>query len=108
MALRRRAVPRWLRRLGTVSYSVYLVQALVLLAVPALGSPLLAAVLWGAVVVGASEVTYRVVERPAVRLGRRLAGERGATREQPLLVHPVRSVEWGTARRAAGAQRIAV
>ena len=39
-------VPGWLRRLGAISYSVYLVQALVLIAVPALPSPLLTAVVW--------------------------------------------------------------
>src|SRR3954454_6410725 len=74
LALRSRAVPRWLRRLGTISFSVYLVQALVLLAVPALPSPALTAVLWLAVIVAVSEGTYRLVEQPAVRLGRSLGG----------------------------------
>ena len=70
LALRARTVPRWLRRLGTISFSVYLVQALVLLAVPALPSPVLTAVVWVAVTLAVSEATYRLVERPAVRLGR--------------------------------------
>jgi peptidoglycan/LPS O-acetylase OafA/YrhL len=97
VALRRRAVPGWLRRLGTISYSVYLVQALVLIAVPALESPLLAAGLWAAVVVGASELTHRFVEQPAVRLGRRLS----AGRPTGVLVHPARSAE----RHAVGTTR---
>jgi peptidoglycan/LPS O-acetylase OafA/YrhL len=87
VALRRRTVPGWLRRLGTISYSVYLVQALVLIAVPALPSPLLSAALWAVLVVGGSELTYRFVEQPAVRLGRRLTAGRPAG----VLVHPTRS-----------------
>lgn len=73
VALRRRAVPGWLRRLGTISYSVYLVQAVVLLAVPATPHPLLTAAVWTVVVLGVSEATYRLVERPGIRLGRLLA-----------------------------------
>ena len=71
-ALRGRRMPAWLRRLGTISYSIYLVQAIVLLAVPALPHPVLSAAVWVAVTVGVSELTYRFVERPAVRLGRSL------------------------------------
>ena len=80
MALRSRRVPRWLRRLGTISFSVYLMQALVLLAVPATPFPVLTAVVWAVVIVAVSEGTYRLVEQPAVRLGRRL-GRRPAVRE---------------------------
>jgi peptidoglycan/LPS O-acetylase OafA/YrhL len=72
LVLRRRTPPAWLRRLGTISFSVYLVQALVLAAVPALPNPYLTAVLWTAITVTLSEATYRLVERPAVRLGRAL------------------------------------
>ncbi len=72
VVLRGRRVPAWLRRLGTISYSIYLVQAVVLLAVPALPHPVLSAVVWVAVTVGVSELTYRFVERPAVRMGRSL------------------------------------
>jgi peptidoglycan/LPS O-acetylase OafA/YrhL len=89
VALRHRAVPGWLRRLGTISYSVYLVQALVLIAVPALPSPLLAAAVWTALVIGASELTYRFVEQPAVRLGRRLS----AGRRADVVRHPARPAE---------------
>jgi peptidoglycan/LPS O-acetylase OafA/YrhL len=72
VALRSRRVPGWLRRLGTISYSVYLMQALVLLAVPALPNPVVSAVVWVAGTLVISELTYRYVERPAVRLGREL------------------------------------
>jgi peptidoglycan/LPS O-acetylase OafA/YrhL len=93
IALRRRTVPAWLRRLGTISYSVYLVQALVLITVPALPVPLLSAVLWAGLVVALSELTYRRVEQPAVRLGRRLATGRPTAQDAPVRVHPRRSSE---------------
>ena len=71
VALRHRAVPAVLARLGTISYSVYLMQALVLAAVPAFSDALISAVVWVAVTLAVSEVTYRVVELPAIALGRR-------------------------------------
>lgn len=107
VALRRRPVPGVLRRLGTISYSVYLVQALVLIAVPALPSPLLSAAVWTVLVIGVSETTYRLVEQPAVRLGRRLAAARPAVADLPVRVHPGRS-EPASARTATAPQRLAV
>jgi peptidoglycan/LPS O-acetylase OafA/YrhL len=73
LLLRNRRVWRPLRRLGRISYSIYLVQALVLVAVPATPYPLVTAVVWVAAVVGISELTYRLVEQPAIGLGRRLS-----------------------------------
>ena len=69
--------PRWLRRLGTIYFSVYLVQALVLLAVPALPSPR-SPPSSGRRSSSARQrgVTYRLVEQPAVRLGRHSAARR--------------------------------
>jgi peptidoglycan/LPS O-acetylase OafA/YrhL len=104
IALRSRTVPGCLRRLGTISFSVYLVQALVLLAVPALASPVLTAVLWLTVTVAVSEGTYRLVEQPAVRLGRRLGGRRRSVGLVTAL--PIRRVVPGP--RSAGHERIAV
>jgi peptidoglycan/LPS O-acetylase OafA/YrhL len=113
VALRRRAVPGWLRRLGTISYSVYLVQALVLIAVPALPSPVLSAALWAGLIVALSEVTYRVVEQPAVRLGRRVAAGRRPAIERHLHVAPVRPAgrriaDRPAVRTAAAPRRMAV
>lgn len=107
VALRRRAVPGWLRRLGTISYSVYLVQALVLLAVPALPSSVLSAVVWAGLVIGLSELTYRLVEQPAVRLGRRVATG-PAPAERPAREHPVRLPDRSAARTAVAPRRMAV
>jgi peptidoglycan/LPS O-acetylase OafA/YrhL len=71
LALRGRRFPRRLTRLGTISYSVYLVHAVLLGVLPVLPSPVLTAVVWGAAVIGVSELTHRFVERPAIALGRR-------------------------------------
>jgi peptidoglycan/LPS O-acetylase OafA/YrhL len=72
VALRGRRVPRALRLLGAISYSVYLLQALVLITVPATSSPLLTAVVWVTLTLAVSAAAYRYVELPSMRLGRRL------------------------------------
>ncbi|MFD0888614.1 acyltransferase family protein, partial [Streptosporangium algeriense] len=86
MALRDREMPRALSWLGLVSYSVYLLHPLLLQAVE-LAWPDLPAVPLGArvvaligvvgVLLGISALTWRFVEAPAQRLGRRLV--RGAS-----------------------------
>jgi peptidoglycan/LPS O-acetylase OafA/YrhL len=100
VALRHRTPPAWLRRLGTISFSVYLMQALVLAAVPALPSRYLTAVLWVAATITLSELTFRVVERPAVRLGRsltrRLRGRPALIGQPPRSAgHPAHSAPTG-------------
>jgi peptidoglycan/LPS O-acetylase OafA/YrhL len=81
-AMRRRTVPGILSRLGQISYSLYLLHAVVLLvvmrAVPhfaTLPGPLRVALGLGylAVALGLAWVSYRMVEVPAQALGRRLA-----------------------------------
>jgi peptidoglycan/LPS O-acetylase OafA/YrhL len=87
-ALRSRTVPRTLVRLGTVSYSLYVLHVVVLIVagrlVPHLADrpagiriAVAAAVLTAAVALAA--LSYRLVELPAQALGRRLAA---ATRTQ--------------------------
>ncbi|GAA4100294.1 acyltransferase family protein [Nonomuraea soli] len=78
MGLRRRAVPAWTAWLGVVSYSLYLLHPLLLQAarqVVAEDGPLAVrlAVLAAAVaaLLGLSALTWRWVEAPAQRLGRR-------------------------------------
>ena len=73
LALRTRAFPRPLIYLGTISYSVYLVHAVVIYVVPRLDNPVLTIVTWIAVVVSVSSITYHLVEKPAQDLGHRLA-----------------------------------
>ncbi|MFF5259462.1 acyltransferase family protein [Actinomadura viridis] len=78
MALRHRRVPRWLARLGLISYSVYLVHPVLLMVsdltvgrprtdAPLLFVPYLLALLL------VSLATHRFVEEPLRRYGRRLA-----------------------------------
>jgi peptidoglycan/LPS O-acetylase OafA/YrhL len=76
-----RSQVRWpavLTWLGRISYSVYLVHYIVLESVPALPSWVpgyrpLTLVLWIAVTLGVSHLTYTFIEQPGVRLGRTVA-----------------------------------
>lgn len=70
---RRRRFPRWLTYLGTISYSVYLSHALLIHLVPRFESPVLTVVVWMLATLGASVVTYHLIERPAQDLGHRVA-----------------------------------
>lgn len=83
LALREHGAPWWLRRLGVISYAVYLLHPLVLAAVPRIGGALGTAVVWVGLTVLLGEVCHRWIERPAIGLGRR----RG--RRSPLPVEPV-------------------
>ncbi|WP_433354060.1 acyltransferase family protein [Microtetraspora malaysiensis] len=81
MALRHRRMPRALAWLGLVSYSIYLLHPLLLesvarfwpepLAVP-LGTRLVALACVAGALLGLSALTWRFVEAPAQRLGKRL------------------------------------
>ena len=81
MLLRRRAVPGWLAWLGAVSYSVYLLHYVVIYLTKQWLVPAQDAVWWQraglaagylAVLLGASWISYRLVELPFQRLGRRV------------------------------------
>ncbi|MGH3379630.1 MAG: acyltransferase family protein [Actinoallomurus sp.] len=76
-ALRRRHIPRWLTTLGTISFSLYLLHPVLLMVNDQLlGRPdhddALRVVLFLPVLVAVSLLTYRYVELPFQRLGRRL------------------------------------
>jgi len=83
LALRTRAFPRPLLYLGTISYSVYLVHAVVIYVVPRLDNPVLTLVTWIAVVIVGSSITYHLVEKPAQDLGHRLARRISPRRPAP-------------------------
>lgn len=69
-ALRHRAFPRWLTHLGVISYSLYLLHPVLLQAALPVVAP---AVLprFFVVLIVLSHLTYRLVEAPAQRYGRR-------------------------------------
>ena len=86
--LRNRRMPRWLARVGVVSYSVYLLHLLlftaaapVLRAAATLPLPVQALCLAAAAgcAVGVSWVTWRLVELPGQRWGKALAGRAPVT-----------------------------
>lgn len=80
LLLRRYRWPRPLVYLGTISYSVYLLHALVLVLVipPVPGGPWANFALLMAITLVGSALTYRFVEKPAIALGRRVVAARRA------------------------------
>lgn len=87
-ALRRRRIPRWLTTLGTVSFSVYLLHPVLLMVNDQfLGRPdhddALRVVVFVPVLVAASLLSYRYVELPFQRLGRRLNARSGPAAPRP-------------------------
>ncbi len=77
LLLRRHRWPSALTYLGTISYSIYLVHALVLLTFPPIPGPRWAGfVVMLASTLAISMLTYHLVEQPAIKLGRRVAAAR--------------------------------
>jgi len=77
LLLRQRSWPRVLTYLGTISYSVYLLHALVLVTFPALpGGPWVGFLAMMATTLLGSVVTYHLVEKPSIALGRRVTAAR--------------------------------
>lgn len=70
LLLRRHRFPRVLVYLGTISYSVYLVHAVVLLLVPGTGGAVRTFVTWNVLTIVIAGLSYRLVERPGIAAGR--------------------------------------
>jgi peptidoglycan/LPS O-acetylase OafA/YrhL len=66
-------IPWPLRRIGVISYSVYLIQGLVIGLLAIEDRPgWLSAVVWSIATIAISEATYRWVEKPAIDVGHRI------------------------------------
>ncbi|MCO7219995.1 acyltransferase [Klenkia sp. PcliD-1-E] len=79
LLLRHRSWPRALTYLGTISYSVYLLHALVLIVFPPLpGGPWVGFLAMMAATLLGSVLTYHVVEKPGIAWGRRVTAARRA------------------------------
>jgi peptidoglycan/LPS O-acetylase OafA/YrhL len=71
--LRDARFPKWLLVLGQISYSIYLLQGVLLLFVPEVG-PVAGVVLTAVGSPALAWATYRWIEAPAMKVGRRLTG----------------------------------
>jgi peptidoglycan/LPS O-acetylase OafA/YrhL len=102
-ALRHRRIPSWLTALGTISFSLYLLHpVLLMLHDQLLGPPghddVVRLVLFVVVLLVVSSVTYRYVELPFQRLGRRLARRHDTPDRQPPGDEPRTAVRQGRVR----------
>jgi peptidoglycan/LPS O-acetylase OafA/YrhL len=89
-ALRHRRIPRWLTTLGTVSFSLYLLHpVLLMINDQVLGRPdhddAFRVVVFVPVLVAVSFLSYRYVELPFQRLGRRLNRRPGPIAPRPVV-----------------------
>lgn len=82
LLLRRHHFPRPFVYLGTISYSVYLVHALVLLLVPPVGGAWPTFLTWNLLTLGVAALTYHLVERPGIAAGRRVVARRRAAKAE--------------------------
>jgi len=73
-ALRRIQYPAFLLKLGVISYSLYLVQATVFSLIPAFRQPWLTVIVWLGAIILVSFLTYRLVEKPFMSIGKKLQG----------------------------------
>jgi len=77
----RRRAPQPLRYVGRVSYSIYLLQGLVIATIPIIaGAGWLSAAIWVTVTIALSALSFRLVELPSIALGRRIIRGREASR----------------------------
>lgn len=70
--LRQRQVPVPLLYLGRISYSVYLMHPLMLIAVTPIPNPYLRVMAFIAVTIAFASLTFRYIEKPAIKAGRNL------------------------------------
>ena len=88
LLLRRREFPSVLVYLGAISYSVYLLHAVVLLLVPHVGSGVATFLVWNVATLLGASLTYRFIEKPAIALGRRIVRSRQRRPQAPARPEP--------------------
>jgi peptidoglycan/LPS O-acetylase OafA/YrhL len=72
--LRNIQYPAFLLTLGVISYSLYLVQATVFSIIPSFSQPWLTVIVWLGAIILVSFLTYRLVEKPFMSIGKKLQG----------------------------------
>jgi peptidoglycan/LPS O-acetylase OafA/YrhL len=75
LTFRKQFSPRWLCGLGVISYSLYLVHPYPMALIQGQQRPWITVCLWVVAIIVLASVTYRLVERPAIALGRRLTSQ---------------------------------
>ena len=83
LALRRHRFPHVMRRLGEISYSLYLFHGIAIQVLPKTSNDYVTLVWWVGASIAVSWVTWRIIERPFQKLGRRIA-KRAASTPRPL------------------------
>jgi peptidoglycan/LPS O-acetylase OafA/YrhL len=58
--------------LGVISYSLYLVQGTIFSVIPSLNHHLITIITWFSAIIGVSFITYYLVEKPFISLGKTL------------------------------------
>ncbi|MEO7212696.1 acyltransferase [Mucilaginibacter sp.] len=74
VSLRNIKFPVYLVYMGTISYSLYLVQGTILVIIPAIGNTAVTAVIWIGVTISVSVITYNLIEKPFIKIGKKLSG----------------------------------
>ncbi|GAA3402952.1 acyltransferase family protein [Paenibacillus hodogayensis] len=71
--------PKILLFLGMISYSIYLMHALIIEIIPKLDSELLTFIIWVGATLGVATLTYFAIERPFISIGRKVLVKKAIT-----------------------------
>jgi peptidoglycan/LPS O-acetylase OafA/YrhL len=81
---RQRQFPSWLTGVGRLSYSIYLLNVLVIAALPRNANTGFSLLRWAILTLILSVASYHLIERPCIALGRRVLPHVGTGVTQPL------------------------
>nr|WP_294943012.1 acyltransferase [uncultured Mucilaginibacter sp.] len=74
LTYRSKTFPAWFVYLGVISYSLYLVQGTVFGLIPVSKNIYISALIWIVTTVIVSVITYNLVEKPFIKIGKKLSG----------------------------------